>query len=72
MLPPASHHCAAPGEWTAAACNTNVHTFEVAPVFSLVEVELLAKVARVIGYQQHDGLFVPGGSLSNIYGARLC
>jgi hypothetical protein len=53
-----------------AATNTNVHTYEVAPVFSLVEAALLDKVARVIGFSRHDGLFVPGGSISNTYGEQ--
>lgn len=55
-------------DWAVAATNTNVHTYEVAPVFSLVEAALLDKLARVIGFKQHDGLLVPGGSVSNIYG----
>jgi glutamate/tyrosine decarboxylase-like PLP-dependent enzyme len=57
-------------DWAVAATNTNVHTYEVAPVFSLVEAALLDKVARVIGFSQHDGLFVPGGSISNTYGEQ--
>ena len=53
--------------------NTNCHTFEVAPIFTLVETEVLAKLARLIGgpYSQgHDGLFVPGGSIANMYGMQ--
>lgn len=57
-------------DWAVAATNTNVHTYEVAPVFSLVEAALLDKVARVIGFRQHDGLLVPGGSISNTYGVQ--
>lgn len=58
-------------DWLAVAANTNVHTYEVAPVFTAVEVEVLSKLARCIGgqyAQSHDGLFAPGGSISNIYG----
>lgn len=58
-------------DWLAVAANTNVHTYEVAPVFTAVEVEVLSKLARCIGgqyTQRHDGLFAPGGSISNIYG----
>ena len=61
------------GDWLTVAANTNCHTFEVAPVFTLVETEVLAKLARVIGgafSEAHDGLFVPGGSIANIYGGR--
>ena len=62
-------------DWLAVAANTNVHTFEVAPVFTAVEVEVLSKLARCIGgqyAQHHDGLFAPGGSISNIYGMVCC
>lgn len=56
------------------ATNTNAHTYEVAPVFTLAEVEVLAKMARIVGGAyagSHDGLFVPGGSIANLYGALL-
>ena len=46
-------------------------TVQVAPVFTAVEVEVLAKLARCVGGEfarQHDGLFCPGGSISNMYG----
>lgn len=60
------------GEWLAVATNTNAHTYEVAPVFTLAEIEVLAKMARIVGgayADVHDGLFVPGGSIANLYGA---
>ncbi len=53
------------------ATNTNAHTYEVAPVFTLAETEVLAKFGRVVGgpyAEAHDGLFVPGGSIANLYG----
>ncbi|KAK9917530.1 hypothetical protein WJX75_005371 [Coccomyxa subellipsoidea] len=62
------------GEWLAVATNTNAHTYEVAPVFTLAEVEVLAKMARIVGGAYagtHDGLFVPGGSIANLYGMHL-
>ena len=58
-------------DWLTVAANTNVHTYEVAPVFTAIEVEVLSKLARCVGGQYatcHDGLFAPGGSISNIYG----
>lgn len=61
------------GEWISTCLNTNCHTFEVAPVFTLIEKEILAKVASIIGpnYNEHEGLFVPGGSVSNLYAMLL-
>ena len=61
-------------DWAAVAANTNVHTYEVAPVFTVVEQKVLAKMAGIIGGrfgEAHDGLFVPGGSLANTYGLHL-
>ena len=60
-------------DWLAVAANTNVHTYEVAPVFTAIEVEVLSKLARCVGGEYascHDGLFAPGGSISNIYGTQ--
>jgi len=62
------------GDWLVAAANTNVHTFEVAPVFTVLEEEVKRKVASILGpnyTKEYDGLFVPGGSLSNLYGLHL-
>jgi glutamate decarboxylase len=62
------------GEWLSSTLNTNVHTFEVAPVFSVIEDLLLKKMASFVGPEfaaNYDGLFVPGGSISNLYGMHL-
>ena len=62
------------GDWLTCVANTNVHTYEAAPVFTLVESVVLARMAACVGAawaHAHDGLFVPGGSIANLYGARL-
>ena len=62
------------GDWLAAALNTNVHTYEVAPVFTVMERAVIEKFARVIGPEfakHHEGLFVPGCSIANMYGMLL-
>ena len=62
------------GDWLAAALNTNVHTYEVAPVFIVMERAVIDKFARVIGPEfakHHEGLFVPGCSIANLYGMLL-
>jgi len=63
------------GDWLSTTLNNNGHTFECSPVASTLESDLLTKVATVVGgryvEQGHDGLFVPGGSISNIYGMHL-
>jgi len=61
-------------DWTVAAANTSVFTYEVAPVFTAVESALLRKVADTLGGAYaagHDGIFVPGGSISNLYAMHL-
>lgn len=40
----------------------------MAPVFSLMEAEVLAKLRELIGWSSGDGIFSPGGSISNMYG----
>lgn len=62
------------GDWVSAATNTNAHTFEVAPVYAMIESEVINKVASLAGgryAEEADGLFVPGGSLSNLYAMHL-
>lgn len=60
-------------EWAAAATNTNVHTFEVAPVYTILENEVVRKLCGYVGYppDEADGLLVPGGSASNLYAMHL-
>ena len=62
------------GEWVVAAANTNCHTFEVAPVFTMAERCVLQRFAAAIGKNFgacHDGLFVPGSSIGNMYALIL-
>jgi len=59
-------------DWMIAATNTNVHTYEVAPVYTVMEAEVLRRCARLIGFEGgYDGLLVPGGSIANLYGMLL-
>lgn len=62
------------GDWMVAVANANSHTYEVAPVFTLLELELISKFSKLIGGDFSvacDGLFVPGGAISNIYALHL-
>ena len=49
--------------------NTNVHTFEVAPVLTLVEREVVRACCAVVGYgeEESEGLFVPGGAVRLVF-----
>jgi glutamate/tyrosine decarboxylase-like PLP-dependent enzyme len=50
-----------------AVLNTSMYTFEVAPVFSLIEKEVITKLgAKIWGTGIGDGVFTAGGSISNM------
>lgn len=52
--------------------NTNNHTFEVAPVFTVVERALIDYTIKKLGWSNGgDGITAPGGSLANMYGLML-
>ena len=55
------------GEWLTATANTNMFTYEIAPVFILMEHEVLKKMREIIGFQSGDSILAPGGSISNMY-----
>lgn len=50
------------------------YTYEVAPVFTLMEREVIQKSLELVGYPSipdADGMMCPGGSISNMYGMLL-
>ncbi|CAH0550870.1 unnamed protein product [Brassicogethes aeneus] len=53
------------GQWLTDALNSSVYTYEVAPVFTLMETHIIREVCRMIGPQWSDGMFCPGGSFGN-------
>uniref|UniRef100_A0A670ICG0 Glutamate decarboxylase 1 n=1 Tax=Podarcis muralis TaxID=64176 RepID=A0A670ICG0_PODMU len=57
------------GEWLTATANTNMFTYEIAPVFIVMEEIILRKMQEIIGWgeSEADGIFSPGGSISNLY-----
>lgn len=60
------------GLWLSSALNTNNHTFEVAPVFIVVEKALIDFTKQKLGWTKDcDGITAPGGSIANMYGLML-
>ncbi|XP_072030360.1 cysteine sulfinic acid decarboxylase-like isoform X2 [Amphiura filiformis] len=59
------------GTWLTDAINTSQYTYEVAPVFTLMESEVLQRLRETIGYTDGDGIFCPGGSIANMYAMNL-
>lgn len=57
------------GQWLTDALNPSVYTYEVSPVFTLMEEVVLEEMRKIVGYENGigDGLFVPGGSIANGY-----
>jgi glutamate/tyrosine decarboxylase-like PLP-dependent enzyme len=54
------------GEWLTAVTNASMYTYEVAPVFSLLELYVLQRVRALVGWAEGDGSFAPGGAHCNL------
>lgn len=54
------------GEVVTALSNTSMYTYEVAPVATLIEMELIDKVKKIVGFEDGDGTFLTGGSNANL------
>jgi len=59
------------GDIISALSNTTMATYEVSPVASLMEKELIKKVNYAIGWEMGEGIMTSGGSNSNLQ-ALLC
>ncbi|XP_056374435.1 glutamate decarboxylase 1-like [Hyla sarda] len=61
------------GEWLTAAANTNMFTYEIAPVFVIMEGLLIKKMHELVGWGEieADGIFSPGGTISNLYSVHV-
>jgi len=53
------------GELISTITNNSMYTFEMSPVATLIEIELLKKMSGIVGYINGGGTFVPGGSSGN-------
>lgn len=55
------------GQWITDALNPSVYTYEVSPVFTLMEEVVLHEMRKIVGFEngKGDGIFCPGGSLAN-------
>lgn len=59
------------GSWLTEALNTSQYTFEVGPVFTLIENVLIEKCLVLFGFAGGEGIFSPGGSMNNMYAMTL-
>ena len=53
------------GEAITAVTNSSMYTYEMSPIATLMEKELIKKMSLKIGYEEGDGTFVTGGSNGN-------
>lgn len=54
------------GEVVTAVSNTSMYTYEVAPVATTIEKEMVQLMNSYCGYSNGDGIFVSGGSNANL------
>ncbi|XP_066564575.1 cysteine sulfinic acid decarboxylase [Amia ocellicauda] len=59
------------GRFLTETLNTSQYTYEVAPVFVLMEGVVLSQLRTLVGWSAGDGIFCPGGSMSNMYAMNL-
>ncbi|PWQ93882.1 pyridoxal phosphate-dependent decarboxylase family protein [Leucothrix arctica] len=56
------------GDWVTTVTNTAAHTYQVAPVATLMEETLITKLNELVGFESGDGIMVTGGSNANLVG----
>lgn len=66
-----AHPIAVLSEFVAAFMNTSMATYEIAPVASVMEHEVLNALKNLMGWKDVDGIFVPGGSYANMMALHL-
>ncbi|MFG0291830.1 MAG: pyridoxal phosphate-dependent decarboxylase family protein [Phycisphaerales bacterium JB050] len=65
------HDLASIGEIVAVLLNSSMYTYKAAGPHVLIEKELGAHMGRKVGYPDGEGIFTPGGSLSNFAGVMI-
>ena len=59
------------GDWITSLSNTTMHTYQVGPVSTLMELELIRQWNKLVGFANGEGVMVPGGSQANLIGMML-
>lgn len=64
------------GDWIASLTNATMHTYQVGPVSTLMELELIRQWNTLIGFNDQqgnegEGVMVSGGSQANLVGMML-
>jgi len=64
----------APGvlaDWVTTVSNATMHTYQVSPVASLMEQELIHTLNHLVGFDEGDGIMVSGGTMANMVAMML-
>ncbi len=59
------------GEFVAGLSNSVMHTYKVGPVATLMELELIVKLNKLIGFKNGEGIMVSGASQANLIAMML-
>lgn len=59
------------GDWITSLTNATMHTYQVGPVSTLMELELIRQWNHLIGFEDGEGVMVSGGSQANMIGMML-
>ena len=59
------------GDLLATVLNSSMYTYKVGGVHVLIELELIRRMGGLMGFADADGVFAPGGSLSNLSAMML-
>jgi glutamate/tyrosine decarboxylase-like PLP-dependent enzyme len=54
------------GEFITSLTNTSMYTYEVSPVATIMELEIVRKMNTFTGFNNGDGIFLTGGSNTNL------
>lgn len=54
------------GEWLTALLDSTMATFEMTPVATVMERDLIGKMCSLAGFDDGEGILTPGGSISNL------
>jgi glutamate/tyrosine decarboxylase-like PLP-dependent enzyme len=54
------------GEFITSLTNTSMYTYEVSPMATLMELEVIRKMNSFTGFNEGDGAFLTGGSNTNL------
>lgn len=60
------------GDWITSLSNATMHTYQVGPVATLMELELIRQWNKLVGFgEEGEGVMVAGGSQANLIGMML-